>query len=174
MEYYRIRHSLDNKIVGTYSQVEKAKYSCNINDANFIDKVFFIKATFTPITAKAILLKKAKLSDLISAYCVGFTAKLLMSGRLKKILDDNRKTSIEFFNSPVIYNNKEVYDYWVLNIYETNEEYIDFQNSKILLRNRRPEGGTKLSTIKITSLMDFKEKKAFFKKEKKEEFSFQN
>jgi hypothetical protein len=134
MIYYNICESLNSKIVGLYSQVEKALYSCDVwEETKFIDRVGFVKLDFEPITAKAILMKKSKLTDLISAGIIGFSLKLLISGKLKSILEKNRNLGIQFYKSPVIYKEKEIDDFWVVNPYQFDFEFIDFHRSKVFL-----------------------------------------
>lgn len=97
MNFFCIRESLDKRQVGIYPQVEEALYSCDVwNEPKFVDGIEFKKVDFEPIVAKAILRKKAKPSDLISAGIIGFHLKLLMSDKLKIILEKSKKTGLQF------------------------------------------------------------------------------
>lgn len=133
--YYRMTHSIDEKIVGKFPQSITAAYDEieDVNDSKFIDRIFFKKVDYDPITVKAILEKKAIPTDLISVACKGFSLKLLMSSKLRKILENNRKTGIQFFNSNIIHNNKEIDGYSIMNAYEASSNFIDYQNSEIYL-----------------------------------------
>ncbi|AWK02926.1 hypothetical protein HYN56_01320 [Flavobacterium crocinum] len=156
MKYYSITNSLNRKVLGHYPQIKNNKYNCDIwNDPHFIEHVHFTKVNFTPITANAILHDKSKLTDLISSNGMGFTLKLLISGKLKKILDNSRKTGLQFFKSPVILNNYLIDDYWILNMYEVDMNVIDLERSIIIQRIRKPEGGTTLIDVKFDSLENF-------------------
>jgi hypothetical protein len=157
MKYYSIRKSLNSKIMGVCSQVQKAVYHCDVwDDYRFIDRINFINTDFEPITANAILMKKAKLTDLISADIIGFSLKLLVSGKLKSVLEKSRKSGLKFYKSPIIYAEKIIEDYWILNPYEINMEFIDFKNSDIFLM----EGVfDKLQKIQILNLDDYESEK---------------
>ena len=133
MEYFSINDSLNKKEVGIYPQVEKAVYTCDVEDPKFIDRIEFSKANFDPIVAKAVLKKQAKVSDLVSAGIIGFNLKLLISDKLKDILHNSRKSGLQFFRSPIIYENAEIENYWILNFYEIDMAFIDYANSDIFL-----------------------------------------
>ncbi|WP_374172155.1 hypothetical protein [Flavobacterium tructae] len=157
MKYYFINNSLNNKIVGDYNQVQGAQHHCDIwEDPNFIDKIDFIKINFQPIVSNAILSRKAKLTDLINAQTIGFSLRLLISNKLKDILEKYSKEKGQFFRSPVIYQNKKIDEYWIFHPYFFESSSIDYLGSKILIRKRKPEGGTFLEKIKLENDDDFK------------------
>ncbi|MDY7395725.1 hypothetical protein UMM65_10760 [Aureibaculum sp. 2210JD6-5] len=157
MNYYVIRHSLDPKIVGAHQQVEEAKYTCHVwDDPLFIDRLSFTKIDVEPKVANAILTKKSKLTDLISAPIIGFNKKLLVSSKLKKILMKYRKTGVQFFRSGVFRDNIFYEEYWILNMYEINMDFIDFKKSSFVFRKRKPEGGTYLESVNVNSYDKFK------------------
>jgi hypothetical protein len=79
MNYYRIRHSTDRKIVGKFTQINEVKHRCSVDDKRFIDRVFFEKASFDSITSIGILDKKAKITDLISTSGQGYKGKILIN-----------------------------------------------------------------------------------------------
>jgi hypothetical protein len=164
MNFYKLEHTIDENKIGKYPQVSEGKYSCNINDPLFIDRIFFEKAKLKPITAKGILAKDATITDLLSTSGMGFILKLLMSEKLRNILIQHRQTGIEFFNSPVIFKGEELKEFWIMNVFETDEKHIDFSNSDVLIRARKTEGGTKLLKVKISSLEEFKTNIKFHKK----------
>lgn len=130
MKYYCINYSLNLKDVGSFPQVEEANHNCNIWDnPYFIENFHFKEINFNPIVSNAILNKKSKLTDLINAPIIGFSKKLLVSDKLKNILNKYRKTGVQFFLSNIFYKNIRIENYWILNTYEINMEYIDFNNS---------------------------------------------
>lgn len=133
--YYRMTHSIDEKIVGKFPQSINAAYNeiKDVDDPRFIDRIFFKKVDYDPITVKAILEKKAIPTDLISATCKGFSLKLLMSSKLRSILENARKTGLQFFHSNIIHNNKEIDGYSIMNAYEANPNFVDYNNSEIYL-----------------------------------------
>lgn len=132
MNFYSISNSLDRKILGHYPQVTSYKYHCDVwNDSKFIERISFNKIDFEPITANAILHSKSKITDLISADGMGFTLKLLISKKLKKILENRKKTGMQFFKSPIIFKESLIEDYFVLNMYQIENNLIDIKNCKI-------------------------------------------
>lgn len=162
-KYYRITHSLNNKILGNHDQVIKGVYPCSIYDPQFVDQIFFEKSTFHPLTAKAILNKGAKLTDLINSSIVGIGLKLFLSGKLKRIIEENTDQGIEFFRTPILKNNVEYTDYFLLNAYVDRMDRVDFKNSEINLRIRKKEGGTEIVKIKTETRDDFLATKEFHK-----------
>ncbi|MEP6261506.1 MAG: hypothetical protein ABJ092_08010 [Gillisia sp.] len=163
--FYRITHSLDSGILGNLDQVVKAKYSCSIYDEHFIDQVFFEKAKFDPTTAKAILNNGAKLTDLIKTSIAGFGVKLLVSEKMKRIFQKNVNHGVEFFNSPLVKDETEYPDYFVLNAFEDRLDKVDFTNSEILLRRRKKGGGTETVVLEIKSDTNFLAAKDYYKNE---------
>lgn len=132
MKFYLFSNSLDRKILGHYPQVKSYKYHCDVwNDNRFIERVNFKKVDFEPITANAILHPKSKTTDLISADGMGFTLKPLVSEKLKKILENSKKTGLQFFKSPLIFKENLIEDYFVLNMYIDQNNLIDIVNCKI-------------------------------------------
>lgn len=147
MEYYILNNSLDKKIVGKYPQVENALYTCDVwNDNRFIDHedVSFKKNNFTPITANAILVRKAKLTDYLYLGVMGFTRKPLVSGRLKGILEVTGNQGLQFYNSPVIYQGSEINDYWTLNPFLFDMQSINFEVAEVFLMERMLKKNEKL------------------------------
>ncbi|WP_017498177.1 imm11 family protein [Flavobacterium sp. WG21] len=130
MKYYSIEPSLNTKVLGNYPQVKNIKYNCHVwDEPKFIEHVHFEKVDFEPIIANAILYAKSKLTDLISVTGMGFTLKLLISSKLKNILENKRKTGLQFFRSPIIQNDHLINNYWILNYYEISYQFLDFKNS---------------------------------------------
>lgn len=132
MKFYSIKNSLNRKILGNYPQVKSYKYHCDIwNDPKFIEQVQHTKVDFEPITANAILHSKSKTTDLISADGIGFTLKPLVSKKLKNILENSKEKGLQFFKSPIIIKENVIDDYFVLNMYQNENNLIDIKNSKI-------------------------------------------
>lgn len=130
MKFYSIQRSLNLKVIGKYPQVESVHNNCHVwDEPKFVQHVNFEKIDFEPICSNAVLHKKSKQTDLIQCVSMGFSPKLLISGKLKTILENNRKSGLQFFNSPIVQNNQLINDYWLLNMYEFNNEYINFERS---------------------------------------------
>ena len=158
MKFFCLKESLNNKIVGIYPQVEDANYQCDIwTEPKFVDRVNFIKTDFVPLTATAILRERGKLTDLISAGIVGFSLKLLMSGKLKKSIQAYRTSGLQFYQSAVLFDEGEVSDYWVLNPFEINMEFIDYSRSEIFKMKNTFD---KVERLDIQSINDFIEQKS--------------
>jgi hypothetical protein len=136
MKFYSIQHSLNPKIIGNYPQVQAVHHNCDVwDEPKFMEHVQFEKVDFEPITSNAILHKKSKQTDLIHCVTMGFSRKLLISGKLKTILEKNRKSGMQFFKSQIIQNNLAIEDYWILNMYDSNLNYIDYLNSNVFLQD---------------------------------------
>lgn len=134
MKYFVIRGSSDTKILGHYPQIKEIKHNCHVwDEPKFIEHHELVKIDFEPITSNAILYSNTNLTDLISGGGMGFTRKLLVSAKLKKLLMNQNNTNLQFFESPLIQNNQYIYNYFVLNVTEASLNYIDFKNSEIYL-----------------------------------------
>jgi hypothetical protein len=156
MNFFSISNSLNPKVLGHYPQVKEIKQNCNVwNEPKFIEHINFERVSFNPITANAVLYSSSKLTDLISISGMGFTRKLLLSGRLKKILERNSVGGLQFFQSNLIYKNEEINDYWILNSFDINMHFIDIQSSNFVWRKRKEVGGTYLAEVNFNSLDEF-------------------
>lgn len=157
MKYFEIRNSLDLKEIGKYPQVENAKANCHIwDDPQFIDRFGFNRIDSEVITSNAILHERAKITDLLSAFIVGFSLKLLISSKLKNILEKYSNSKFQFFNAPIIYKNEYYENYWLMHTHTFSYNYIDFAKSNFVLRKRKTGGGTYLENIEIKTIDDFK------------------
>lgn len=135
MKFYFIRNSENKKIMGNYPQVKEIKYNCNVwDEPTFIEHIEFKKIDFEPITANAILYSNSKVTDLINVTGMGFTRKLLVSHKLKEIIEKRTKTGLQFFKSAIIHKNIVIEDYWILNAYKLNMNCIDFKKSNVFLK----------------------------------------
>ncbi len=129
MKYYRVGISLNKKIIGIYPQVETGIYPVMDNNASFIGNNYFQKIDFQPELAIPILKKKAKKTDLIGVSIMGFTTGLLISEKLKIILEKYKKNNIQFFQALIIYNGKQEVGYWIAHPYKSETNFINFKNS---------------------------------------------
>ena len=89
MNYYSIEHSMNKKILGHYPQVKKIIHHCAIwEDPCFIDRYNFEKININPIISNPVLYQNSNLTDLIDVRGeIGFLSKILISGKLKSILE---------------------------------------------------------------------------------------
>lgn len=153
MQYYVIRPSLNKKILGHYPQVKDVKYNCHVwDEPKFVEHLYFKKANFEPITANAILYASSKVTDLIDVGAMGFAKKLLVSGKLKEIINKHRSSGLQFFRSGVYKKNDFIEDFWILNVFEINMEMIDFKNSQIF---KTKNVFNKISQININNISEY-------------------
>jgi hypothetical protein len=132
MKYYCIQKTLDRKTIGHYPQVKDVIYNCNVdNDPRFIEHVYYTKIDFEPIVANPILYSSSRPTDLVQASRIGFSSKLLVSSRLKSILESFRTTGLQFFRNPLVHRSAILDDYWILNFYEVDMQFIDYANSDV-------------------------------------------
>lgn len=155
--YYRIENSLDLKIVGQYSQIQDAKFPADWeNDPRFIEHIEFREVDFKPLTSIGLLHKKAKLTDLISTVPAGFTRKLLISKALKEVFEEFDKGLFQYFQCTVVSKDTTI-EYWIVSPIISMFENVDFSKSDVVSRKRKPEGGTYLEPVTLSSLNEFHE-----------------
>jgi hypothetical protein len=140
MKYYRLNFTLSTKVRGNSEFIKK--YSLKIpNDNMFWEEPKFLgnirneKIEFQPYILDIELFSNAKIHDLIMGGGP-ISTKLTISGKLKSILEDFRKTGMQFFNINVLRKNEVFSDYWILNMYEFNQEVIDFSKCKIIYQEK--------------------------------------
>lgn len=133
MDYYSIQFTLNSKLKGSNEYVKK--YNIKIpndklfwEEPKFIGNIYNEKINFEPYLLDIELFASSKVNDLIID-SGPVTKKLVVSGKLKKILEKYRKTGMQFFNINIFQKNKNFSDFWILNMYEINNEFIDFKNS---------------------------------------------
>ncbi|WP_294299545.1 hypothetical protein [uncultured Chryseobacterium sp.] len=157
MKYYLLKESIDLEIAGNFPQSTDAKHNCHVwDEPAFIEHHELTPIDFEPIVSNAILHNKAKLTDIISTSGMGFTRKLLVSGKLKNIIRDNvNNSNVQFFKSPILYKGQIIDDYWIIYCNKSFSEFIDLSKSIIKIRKRKPEGGTYLENISFENYYSF-------------------
>lgn len=162
MQYYKIQFTLNPKFRGSNDYIKD--YHLKIpneklfwQEPNFIGSVRNEKIDFEPYILDIELFAKSKIMDLIMEGGP-VSGKLIISGKLKTILERYRETGMQFFNINILQKNKIYNDYWILNFYEIDMEYIDFHKTTFVVSKRKSEGGTYLENIDIISLDDLKNK----------------
>ena len=157
MKYYLLRESTDLKITGHFPQSIDAKHNCHVwDEPNFIEHHELIPIDFEPIVSNAILHNKAKLTDIISTSGIGFTRKLLVSNKLKSIIQDSAdKLDVQFFKSHILYKEQIIDDYWIVYCNKSFSEFINLHKSTVKIRKRKPEGGTYLENIFFENYYSF-------------------
>ncbi len=140
MKYYKINFTLSTKVRGNSDYIKDYKLKIPTNklfweEPKFIGSVRNEKIDFEPYLLDVELFQNSKLNDLIMDGGP-ISTKLIISGKLKSILEDYRKTGMQFFNINILRKNEIFNDYWILNMYEFNQEFIDFGNCKIIYRKK--------------------------------------
>ncbi|MDI5898549.1 imm11 family protein [Flavobacterium yafengii] len=154
--YYSIQHSMDTKIVGKFFQSETIAWNYgNIDNPKLLNNIYFQKVDFEPIVPIPILHKKAKITDLISNVNAGGNLHLIISKKLKNIIEKYRTKELQFFKTSITKENIEYDDYFAMNMYESNMEFVDFKKSNVNVKVRKKEGGTELIKIQINTLEEF-------------------
>lgn len=159
MNYYRIEESTDLKIIGTYPQAQKANHLVPVDNPLHLWKArkIGIKWDDNISIPEPILMKKARLTDLVSSVVTG--GNLIISNKLKEIITQANNNCIQFMQVAVIYNEKKI-SYWILNPISFGFENIDFANTEIWLETY---GNTKISQIPINDMEQFDEAKVKYK-----------
>lgn len=131
MIFFRIRHSIDGKIIGRkYPQVEKVFIPTQWDDKLFIQSYVNREAPSNVLLPSPVLYKSAKVTDLLSASAVGLSLNLLISNRLKKIIEASSTLGIQFFHVDIVHLNNE-YSYWILHPYNFLYEQLYLEKSTI-------------------------------------------
>lgn len=158
MMYYRINNSCDPKVIGNVnSQADHALFDVDIKDPNLSRNIFLKKIdnVETVITITPILVKKAKLTDLINGSANGLGGiQLMISNRFKEILSYQNHHGLQFFPMSIIYKDTKLDNYWLTNPYEFDMAAIDYSKSLVEIQGL---GNQPLREIKIDNLTHFEE-----------------
>jgi hypothetical protein len=137
MRYYRIRYSTETKIIGNTFPQASGVFLYDINDPGYIHNAAkdYTEIKQNVIVPKAkVVGKSTKITDLMSCGSVGFSSRLLISDRLKIILEKNSQLGFQYFGTNVLdYSGKKEYGYWLLNSYVFFPEYIEFDKAVLFL-----------------------------------------
>jgi hypothetical protein len=132
MKYFRLRHSIDPKIIGRkYPQVKDIIVSTTVDDPMFLEAFREKKAPKNILTPMGILNKSAKNTDLISASAVGFTSNLIVSNKLLAIIKAHKIFGVQFFQTVLYEFNTIEHQYWIIHAYDFLFESVDLNLSKI-------------------------------------------
>lgn len=163
--YYIVEHSINIKIVGKFFQSETIAWNYgNIDNPKLLSNIYFQKVDFDPIVPIPILHKKSKITDLISCVNATCSGQLIMSKKLKSIILRYRNDGLQFFKTSIIQGDIKYDDYFSMNMYESNMEFVDFIKSNINVRAKKKEGGTELIKVQVNTLEEFLNSIDFHKK----------
>ena len=135
MKHYILNFTLNSNCRGSNDYVKNYKLKIPndklfYEEPRFIGSIYNEKINFHPYLLDIELYPKSKINDLILDGGP-ISTKLIVSGKLKLILENYRKTGMQFFNINVLKKDNIYNDYWILNIYEKSFEAINFEKSEI-------------------------------------------
>lgn len=134
--YYKLTPSIDIKVIGNVnSQTEDSLYP-NLIEGQLFSRDIFLKKVDDPLavqTPTAILTKKAKLTDVIGGSSTAIVGQLIISNRLKVILEGVNDAKVQFFPLSVIEKEITHTNYWLICAYDTDMEFINYAQSRIEL-----------------------------------------
>jgi hypothetical protein len=149
MKYYQLSHSTVTEEVGmTYPQSQTARESLSVDHPQHLwqQKAGILQDVALP---EPVVHPDAKLSDLLSTTA---TWRLVMSTKLKVILEKYIKEGQCQFLEMNVHYLSETYQYWMLNPLQFNMELIDFGASEIWLCGA---GNTKIRKLEVNNITDF-------------------
>ncbi|KAF2518772.1 hypothetical protein E0W68_08465 [Flavobacterium salilacus subsp. salilacus] len=154
MKYFRLNYTLNTKIRGAgNSTIKEYIYHGSIEDPKFIGRIHFEKVDFEPIPVNPVLFAKANKTDLIEGGGQ-LSRKILISTKLKSYLQKN-DYGIQYFRNSVFHKGIEDEEYWVVNPYESLNQFVDFNKSKIIIRRKKVGGGTYVEDLEVKDLNQF-------------------
>jgi hypothetical protein len=154
MIFYKMESKFGKEVGNTYPQSQSVKSEINVNSSIHLLNQWgkFPENVYIP---DSVLDSKAILTDLISSSPI---YQKIVSDKLKNILFSYRKIGIQFFSTNVLSREKKT-NYWLLNEYEYDYEFVDYSNSEIIRSNDDAK-----TVLKIKSANEFIEKKQLFEK----------
>ena len=152
---YQLSNSIDVQEVGKYPQVETAQIPTTVDDPLFTANIHFHQVD-RYLAPKPILVKGAKLTDLISSVVIGTNLRLLVSNKLKSILEIYN-TSIQYFNTSVIWRGNEIDDYWLTNPFRFDFDEVDFRQSVVEVRRPGKFEGERITTESKSGFLELLE-----------------
>ena len=160
MKYYCIENCLNEKLMVKLPQIKEFIYHCNVDtDPNSIDKFIFEKIEIQPILSNVVLYANAKQTDFINTYGhVGFSTGNLISDKFKQLLENFNCYGFQFFKTYIVQKNEKVETYWQTNVYDFPYQYIDFEKTSFLFKDR---DANKNMISKIMNFKDVVEFKVF-------------
>ncbi len=145
MSHYKIGWSIEKEVGTTFPQIQDLRSAIDIWDPKnlyFSYRGYIDETVYIP---ELILHQQAKATDLVSSAIL--TNYLIISDKLKRILEQHKLTGIQFAPVTVITKDGNL-KYWVVNPYEFGYEHIDFENSEVI---KAGTGGGSLGTLEIKS-----------------------
>ena len=153
MKFYELAYSAQEAEIGsTYPQSQTARELVKVTDSRHLWTQEIGRLRDDIVLPQPVLHPDARLTDLISTTS---TWRLILSGKLKSILEKYiYPESCQFLPMKIHHINKQ-YDYWMVNTIMFDMEVIDYQSSEIWVDGA---GGTKLYKLNCLDQYDFQEK----------------
>lgn len=131
MEFYRIQHAYTG-IGKKFPQVETGIGKFHVQSPEYIGNTDFLlhEIEITPSLPELVLWNSAKVTDLISSSFFGTGFGLIISGKLKTIVEKYNPVLIQFFPIQVHHKN-DIFQYWYMHPKGVNNDLIDFPNSDV-------------------------------------------
>lgn len=154
MDFYKIKDSVNTKIVGTFPQANDSKSILTESEINIIEKGYLNRISDNNVKFPTIILqKKSKITDLISVSYLWYSGRLLISLKLKSILNKFKQDNFQFFPTTIINKSVEEDNYWVVNPCGINYKIIDYP--KCIISRKNLFDYTQKEAIKINSAEEF-------------------
>jgi hypothetical protein len=178
MNYYRIQFTVSTKIRGNDSFIKHTNPLIPENGVpsyevkNFIGNFEDQKITTTPYLVNMELFKSARILDLLMT-SGGISRKLVISTKLKTILEAFNKNDLQFFNISVK-KGLEVYtNYWVLHVHAYKQNFINYENINVVYYKHKADFSKtyESETLNLT-LKSIDEFNAHMNNKKPEEISY--
>lgn len=161
--FYRIGGSVDNKVIGNVnSQFQDATYGGDIHSPYYLFQVFMKDVDLNKVIVPyPILNNGSKVTDLIEGTCYGNHSRLLISDKLKNIIERFSHSNLKFINTHITHKGIVYPNYWFTHPLAFQMEVINYGLSDI--HERDIEDYTHDKILKIKNFEDFKLKRNQYK-----------
>jgi hypothetical protein len=150
--YYRLSESTDANVIGPeFPQTEGVYFTTEPENPLFIENYFLKKAPENVLLPKPILPFRSPVTDLISSMARGTAFRLIISDKLKRLLEKVNHQGLHFLKFVLLRGNSEL-NYWLANPFVTDMEAISYQNSAIEINSY---GGTKVEDVFLNNYGEF-------------------
>lgn len=134
MRYFKVNFSIGKDVGSVMPQANES--STVVSEINTINNSWLSKINESNIDFPSMILRKrAKKTDLISVSYLGYSSRLLISDKLKLILEKYQNENVQFFKTRIIYKDVEDSNYWVVHPYRVDYDFVDYSKSIINKQN---------------------------------------
>ncbi|TAE07616.1 MAG: hypothetical protein EAZ47_03490 [Bacteroidetes bacterium] len=164
MNYFRIHFTTITQLRGNDSYIKTSNPlipnidKCYFEVKNFIGNIEGQKIVTPPYLIDMELYKTAKMHDLIMSPGP-ISRKLVVSTKLKTILEAYNKDDIQYFNMIVKKGNDTYHNYWILHPHTYKQEIIDYQNLNVTYEKHKPDFSisyeSEIINLALSSIDDF-------------------